>query len=215
MKLKYLHQPAKVKKGEKAELLILLHGYGSNMKGLFGFASSLPEKYEIVALQGPIELEQGGFAWFDIDFSQLPNLNKINNVEQANDSIEMIEEDIAELCEKFDCDKRQVNLLGFSQGGILSYAISLKKPENYRKILPLSAYAATDVIGTIEKNADYSHLNFFISHGKQDKIIPLQLAQISPLLLDSLNIDYIFEIYDEGHEINAENLADVVEFLKE
>ena len=41
---------------EKAPLLILLHGYGSNEEDLFSFASELPEEFFIVSVRAPYDL---------------------------------------------------------------------------------------------------------------------------------------------------------------
>lgn len=38
---------------KKAPLMVLLHGYGSNEKDLFSFASELPKELHIISLRAP------------------------------------------------------------------------------------------------------------------------------------------------------------------
>ena len=45
--------------GEEPDLLILLHGYGSNEEDLMGLASYLDPRFHIVSIRAPVALDQG------------------------------------------------------------------------------------------------------------------------------------------------------------
>ena len=58
-------------------------------------------------------------------------------------------------------------------------------------------------------------LQVFISHGRQDSIIPFAQARASKELLDPLGLDLSYTEYDMPHGINAQCLEDVDAWLKE
>jgi len=108
---------------ENAPLLIMLHGYGSDEDDLFSFASELPEELFIISLRAPHILQPYGNAWYAINFDA--DQNKWSDNVQAIQSRDLVAQFIDEACEMYPVDKKNVTLLGFSQGTILSYAIAL------------------------------------------------------------------------------------------
>ena len=183
MSLHYLIKEPKVIL-DKNPLLLLLHGYGSNEEDLFSFASELPENYYIISARAPYPLPPYGNAWYAIDFDA--NMNKFSNDEQAIESRELIVTFIDELLEKYPIDKNNVNLIGFSQGAILSYAIALSYPEKINKVVALSGYFNQNIMKDGYENNDFSKLQFFVSHGSVDQVIPVDWARKNPEVLNLL-----------------------------
>ncbi len=210
MNLEYLHRPSNRPQNEPKPLLVLLHGYGSNMQDLFSFSPDIPSEYEVIAMNAPLTTPYGGSAWYDIN---LLNAEKFNDTQQAQESMRKILEDIDEHCELWNCQKNAVNLCGFSQGGILSYAMGLNHSKEFHKVLCLSAYPAADVIGDFDKNSDFSNMKFFISHGIEDAVIPFDWGKKGETLMQELQIDYVFRAYEEGHGVNPQNYHDLIHFL--
>ena len=64
-------------------------------------------------------------------------------------------------------------MMGFSQGGILTYAMTLTYPEFFNKVACLSAYPEPKILKNIKGKKQIQHLRFFISHGNEDAVIPL------------------------------------------
>src|SRR5690349_20919953 len=50
--------------------LVLLHGYGSDERDMYGLARELPPEIDVVCLRAPGETENGGYAWFDISIDE-------------------------------------------------------------------------------------------------------------------------------------------------
>lgn len=48
--LKYIYIPARAKKAEKAPVLLMLHGVGSNEQDLAAFAESLDPRFAVISL---------------------------------------------------------------------------------------------------------------------------------------------------------------------
>ncbi len=213
MNLQYLYRPAETLPTERKSLLFLLHGYGSNKEDLFSFAAEIPKNLDVISLEAPISLPFGGYAWYDINFT---NAQEFNDTVQAQKSMQLILADIQSHADQLGYLKEdKVQLCGFSQGGILSYALSLHNPEKFSKTLCLSAYPAEDVIGGIEEQKDFSGLSFYISHGEEDAVIPIEWARNGPVLLKSLGIRCTYKEYHSGHGINPENFRDLIQFLAE
>ncbi len=189
--------------------IFLLHGYGSNEEDLFSFSNYLPKNYFIISIRAPFALDFGGYSWYDIylDFAN----NKISDDKQALHSTKQIIEFIDIEIDKYQLDKTNINLLGFSQGAILSYALAINYPQKFRKIIALSGYINESIINNnFSKN---KNLEFFVSHGIYDEVIPIQLARKTPEYLDNMNLKYKYKEYEMGHEVNQECLNDFLEFF--
>jgi phospholipase/carboxylesterase len=211
LSIKYLIKEPQSKTSE-SPLLLLLHGFGSNESDLHSFANYLPENHYIVSIRAPFKLPNGGFAWYNISFDE--DMNKFNDHEQAKDSINMIINFIEELSNKYLIDKDKISLLGFSQGTILSYALCLNYPEKFKNIIGFSGYIDEAMINIESENTDYSKLNLYISHGKDDPIIPVDWARKSTEVLKRNKIKYSFNEFNSGHTISAENFYDFKNWLE-
>jgi phospholipase/carboxylesterase len=211
LSIKYLIKESQSKTSE-SPLLLLLHGFGSNESDLHSFANYLPENHYIVSIRAPFKLPNGGFAWYNISFDE--DMNKFNDHEQAKDSINMIINFIEELSNKYLIDKDKISLLGFSQGTILSYALCLNYPEKFKNIIGFSGYIDEAMINIESENTDYSKLNLYISHGKDDPVIPVDWARKSTEVLKRNKIKYSFNEFNSGHTISAENFYDFKNWLE-
>lgn len=210
--LYYLVQEPKVVL-ESNPVLILLHGFGSNEEDLFSFASELPKNYYIISVRAPKPLAPYGYAWFDIQFDAYGN--KITNDEEAWLAKNLVIDFINEVVNKYSIDKDNVNLIGFSQGAILSYAVALTQPKLVNKVVALSGYFKKDLIKDYLPQEEYKHLKFFISHGTVDQVISIEDARkISPILTE-LGITHTYKEYPVGHGVAPQNFYDLRKFIEE
>lgn len=202
-----------LKKSENPPLLLLLHGYGSNEEDLFSFANELPEELLIISARAPLTLGYDSYAWYTIHFD---NTNgKFSDTNEAIEARDKIVKFIDEIQENFNVNKNKTFLLGFSQGTILSYAVALKYPEKVKNIIALSGYINHDLMPTNFSTKDYSHLDFFISHGTVDQVIPVDWAQTAPEFLNKLNIKNCYKEYMVGHGVAPQNFYDFKKWIEE
>src|SRR5690606_40911781 len=96
---------------EKAPVLIMLHGYGSNEVDLFSFAEDLPDELFIISVRAPLTLQPYGYAWFNIFWDH--STGKFSDDEQAKESRDLIATFIEETCATYPVDKENVTLVGF------------------------------------------------------------------------------------------------------
>lgn len=163
----------------KPPLLIMLHGVGSNEQHMFSLAQAMPDKYLVVSVRGPLSLSVGSYAWFQVDFSTgHPQINAL----QAEQSRQKIISFIDELKLVEDFDDKQVFLMGFSQGGIMSYSAALTTPEKIKGIVVMSGRLLPEVKPLITSNDKLKQLKVFVSHGKSDNVLNYQYAIIYSLL---------------------------------
>lgn len=212
LSINYLIQEPKVK-AEKNPLILLLHGYGSNEEDLFSFASELPDTYYIVSAQAPYPVPPYGYAWYAIHFDA--EANKFSDDQQAIESRDLIVKFIGELTEHYPINAQDINLVGFSQGAILSYAIALSYPEKINKVVALSGYFNANIIKEGFEHNDFNQLQVFASHGTVDQVIPVDWARKTSPILDVLKIKHQYKEYPVGHGVHPLNFADFKKFLGE
>ena len=210
MKLQYLIQEPAVKL-EKNPLIVLLHGYGSNEEDLFSFAPELPKEYYVISVRAPFDLQPYGHAWYAIHFDA--DENKFSDNVQAKKSVELIAGFIDEIIKQYPIDAKNVTLIGFSQGAILSYATALTFPEKIAKVVALSGYLNLDIVPeNIDKKA-ISHLKFFVSHGPVDQVIPVDWARKAKPALENLGLEVTYNEYPIGHGVAPQNFYDFKNWL--
>ncbi|APG64819.1 phospholipase [Tenacibaculum todarodis] len=195
---------------ENPPLLILLHGYGSNELDLFSFAEELPDELLIVSARAPYEMGMGGYAWYAINFDAANG--KISDLNQARESLVKITDFIDTIKKEYNTSK--TFLLGFSQGAILSYALSFKYPNKAQHIVALSGYLNEELL---PKNPTEEQINtdYYISHGSVDQVIPVDWARRAPKFLDNLQLKNVFSEYPVGHGVAPQNFYNFKSWIEE
>ena len=193
--------------------IIMLHGFGSDENDLFSFSNELPEEYMIISLKAPIPMQPYGNAWYHI-YIDHPN-GKFSDDEQAIESRELIVKCIDEIIHKYQADKDNITLLGFSQGTILSYAVALSYPQKVKNVIGLSGYINKDIIKEGYEKNDFSKLKVYSSHGSVDQVIPVDWARLNKPFLESLNIDCSYSEFPVGHGVAPQNFYEFKEWLQE
>lgn len=209
LNLEYIVRPSSNK--ENAPLLLLFHGYGSDENDLFSFATELPEEFLIVSAKAPYPMQPFGNAWYAINFDA--EKGKWSDNEQAIQSRDLISQFIDQIINKYNADKDNVTLLGFSQGAILSYSVAFTYPEKVKNIVALSGYINTDLFTVLPKE-HYSHLNFYCSHGSVDQVIPIDWARQTSPFLKTLDINFKYSEFPVGHGVAPQNFYEFRDWLK-
>jgi phospholipase/carboxylesterase len=200
MSLEYIIREPK-NKLQNPPLLILLHGYGSNKEDLFSFAEELPDELLIVSAQAPYEMGYGGYAWYAINFDDVKG--KFSDLKQAKTSLDAIAFFIDEIKQKYKTDPNKTFLLGFSQGAILSYSLSLFYPNKVQNVIALSGYINTELLP--EEISKEILTNYYCSHGSVDQVLPVEWARKSKPFLDHLGLQNVYSEYPVGHGVAPQN----------
>ena len=212
LSLQYLvREPNEINKDTK--LLILLHGYGSNEEDLFSFASELPENLIIVSARAPETLGFGSYSWYTINLDN--SGGKFSDDEEAIVARDIISTFITEIQDRYSKTPEQTFLLGFSQGCILSIATALTYPEKVQKVIGLSGYANFDILPKNFNNTLYKNLDFFLSHGSVDQVLPVEWARQTDKFLNEINIKHSYQEYPVGHGVAPQNFFAFKKWIEE
>jgi len=197
---------------ENPPVLILLHGYGSNEEDLFSFASELPDKLLIVSARAPYDMNSGGFAWYAITLDA--NDEKFSDLDEARKSLTKIAAFIDYVKTTYKTAPNNTFLLGFSQGTILSYALSLNYPNKVNHVIALSGYINDELVpenvSTLNITTDY-----YISHGNVDQVLPVEWARKAPEYLNTNNLKNVYSEYPVGHGVAPQNFYSFKSWIEE
>lgn len=210
LSLEYVIREPKIKL-DTNPLLLLLHGYGSNEEDLFSFASELPEEYYIVSVRAPYDLAYGSYAWYAINFDA--DQNKFSDNNQAIISRDIVAGFIDELVSNYPIDAKNVTLIGFSQGTILSYAVALSYPEKVQRVVAMSGYINPEILEKNYLKNSFSNLQLFASHGTADQVIPVEWGRKAIPFLENLGINVTYKEYPIGHGVSPQNFYDFKNWL--
>lgn len=192
-------------------ILFMLHGYGSNEQDLFSFRETLPQDWIIVSFRAPRDTQFEGYSWYDIDFNTPDNFI---DLPQAKESLDSVLESILKITNHYGLTESRAHLCGFSQGGVLSYALALQYPDLFNYVACLSAYPEDKILTHIVKDKKkLEKLRFFVSHGTDDAVIPLEWGRKAADLLYDLNCYFTFREYMSGHGVNQKNYMDLMDFF--
>jgi len=195
-------------------LLIMLHGYGSNEQDLFSFANELPDELLIISAQAPLSLGFGSYAWYTIHFNS-SDASKFSDIPEAKSALSKIDQFIDEIIEKYKVNTNKIFLFGFSQGTILSTAFALNNPDKINHVIALSGYVNPELLKENYEQQNFSSLDFFVSHGSVDQVIPVTWARNTPEFLNKLGIQNSYQEYQVGHGVAPQNFYDLNSWIKE
>ena len=117
-------------------LVVMLHGFGANMQDLAGLAPSINRKgYVYVCPNAPIEFELSpgmiGYGWH-------PPRGQATE-EHFAQAEALLDAFFTEALTEFRANDGRAVLLGFSQGGGMTYRMGLGRPDRFAALVALSA----------------------------------------------------------------------------
>lgn len=209
--LKYLAQLPK-NGAQHSPVIILLHGYGSDEKDMFGLRSALPARYLIVAARAPYPLPYGGYEWYE---SATVNGHPDGDTAQLARSRKLIRQFINQIVIKYKANAKNVYVAGFSQGAIMSYQVGLTAPGAIKGIAPLSGKIFESLKPLVKPNSALKQLRIFVAHGTADDRIPYKEGKAAVDYLRSIGLKPEFHAYaGMGHDINNNVLTDFLKWLQ-
>jgi phospholipase/carboxylesterase len=192
--------------------LLALHGWGANAHDLLGLAPYLHRGEALVLCpQGPVSFEIGpgvrGHGWFPLSGGGPMDPAAFARGKAA------IAGFLDSACRRSAVDPRKLVVLGFSQGGVMAYDLALREPGRFAGLVALSAWLPEALAAALEPDAAREALPAFVAHGSEDPMIPVDRGRESRDALLRLGVPTVYREYGMGHEIRAETLRDLVEWL--
>ena len=190
-------------------LVIMLHGFGANMKDLAGLAPAIErDGYVYSCPNAPIAFDLGlgmvGYGWHPRREEATPA-----DYEKAE---ELLKEFFDEVFQQLNATPGQIVLLGFSQGGGMTYRCGLDQPETFAGLVALSA-ALPDPSVLKSRLPGQRNQPVFIAHGRSDPMVSMDSARVTRAFLEEEGYQPDYHEYDMGHEIPPMVLADLHPWL--
>jgi len=185
-----------------ATVVLLLHGYGSNENDLTSLAPALGLALPWASLRAPLELGNGGAAWFTITTPGNPD---VQPVADATDAIwAWIDNTVG--------PSTRVVPIGFSQGGLMASQLLRTRPERVAATVVLGGF----VLGAAQPGdatlAD-TRPPVFWGRGADDRVIALPAIERTSEFLPQHSA-LVERVYPGlAHGINAAEVDDVIDFL--
>jgi len=191
--------------------IIAFHGWGANALDLLGLAPYIAEgRCIVICPQGSIEVAIGptrGFGWYQIRTGGPQDPAQLETVTRAAAAF------VDAALERYPIDRRKLIILGFSQGGSMAYRLAMTNPAKYAAMVAISSWFAPELKELANDRDALERLPTLIQHGRADDMIEIARARTSVDHLRELKIPVTFREYDCGHEITAESLQDLSQFL--
>ncbi|MBP7167184.1 MAG: alpha/beta hydrolase [Bacteroidia bacterium] len=209
--LLYKVVPARITSSTPAPILVLLHGWGSDENDLIGLSNSLPPDFIVVSVRAPYKRENGGYAWYELQFG---NGVFKETIGQAAESARKINSLLPKLVKELHADPKRVFLGGFSQGAIMSLRVGLQAPYPVRGIVCLSGRFPPDLDLNKIPAMQKTKIPVFAAHGTDDKVISIADGRNIIQKLQSAGISVTAKEYPMGHQISKEELMALKAWLE-
>lgn len=171
--------------GKPDALVVLLHGYGSNGDDLISlapfFAQALPEA-EFLSPNAPFPCEMSafGFQWFGFE-DRTPEM-LLGGAQLAGQILDRFLD--AELAKR-GLQERDLALVGFSQGTMMSLHVGLRRPQAMGGILGFSG----SLIGAEVLDSEIrSRPPVFLVHGTADQVVPYDVLAAAEQVLKAVGV---------------------------
>jgi len=213
--MKLIHTAFEPKGEGPFPAIVALHGWGASAFDLLGLAPYVANGgFLMLCLQGPMELPLGqgavGYGWFPISMGGARAADS-----EIETVVEAASEFVDEALKRYPIDPSKLALLGFSQGGVMAYRLALRQPQRFAALAALSSWFPPELVDKVVDREALKRLPTMIQHGSRDEAIDVSRGRESVETVRGLRIPVVYREYDCGHEITAQGLRDLSQFLNE
>jgi len=205
--IQHLVRPAA---GEPEGALVLHHGRGADARDLFPLLDILDPERRLVGLcpQGPLALPPGGAHWYVVRRVGYPDPQTFwptfGRLSEWFDSIP----------ESYGVGVDRTLVGGFSQGAVMTYALSL--PSGRPRPAGLLCFSGfiPKVEGLEIELGNWEGLPVAIGHGTQDPVIGVEFGREAKQLLEQAGADLLYRESPMGHSIDPSTLKTLAPWVE-
>ena len=198
--------------GPPHQLIILLHGVGSDGKDLIELAPFLAQSFPnaaFVAPNAPNRYDQGlsGYQWLSSGIRIEAEV-----VEAVKTSAEILNAFIDEELRNVGLGPESLALIGFSQGTMMSLFTA---PRRDRPIAGILGYSGR-IVGAHLMEADTkSRPPVFLAHGEMDPVLPIECLDAARQTLEDCDFSVqTLRCPNLGHSIDQKGIEEGPNFLR-
>jgi phospholipase/carboxylesterase len=156
----------------------------------------------------------GGYvmrAWFDILGADIDRREDATGIRQSQGQVQaLIEREVER-----GTPRSRIVLAGFSQGGAITLQAGLRQRQALAALVVLSAYLPLASTVAAEITAAGRAMPIFMAHGREDGVVPIDLAQAARAALTGLGCSVQWHPYAIPHSVSQEEIQDLARFLGE
>ncbi|MGL3807831.1 alpha/beta hydrolase [Paeniglutamicibacter sp. R2-26] len=187
------------------DLVLMLHGYGSNPERMLQWFAALPAGATGAALRGPLDVG-GDRGWFLLDYFL------------ANDFAEVVSaaQRVLDWQDRYAIGYRSISLLGHSQGMAMATTLHRLRPGSYRAIVGLSGFVlSNDLLNLTDSEPEPGRgVPFFWGRDPQDLVINPDAVDFTREWLERNTALTARSYPGMGHGFGAAEERDVAAFLR-
>jgi phospholipase/carboxylesterase len=202
---------------EPARFMLLLHGWTGDENSMWVFTRKFPADMWIAAPRAPYAVESGGYSWRALQPGTLRHaqdnawgLPTLSDLKPAADSLIRLVDDVSA---SISVDGSQFDVAGFSQGGALTNVLALLYPQRIRQAAVLAGFMPGGVDDFLARRVLVDK-HFFVAHGIQDELVPLERARQSIELLEQAGAQVAFCEAEVGHKVSVDCLRGLEAFWR-
>ncbi|GAC1692034.1 MAG: phospholipase [Gemmatimonadaceae bacterium] len=194
---------------ERPPLLLLMHGIGSDERDLAQLAPALDPRLLVLSARAPNRLDRG-FAWYHMEYAAT---GFVIDEAEAEESRRRIIAFLGEATAAYGADASRVYIGGFSQGAIMSLSVALTEPELVAGVVAMSARILPQFVTAMADADRLAGLPLLVVHGLSDVVIPIAYGRDIRDRLSRLPVALDYREYPMAHQISAESLSAVQQWL--
>ena len=196
---------------EHPPLLLLLHGVGSNERDLMALAPYLDNRFFVISARAPITLGPGSYGWYRVTFTEE---GPVYQPGAPRNSFHQLSTFIDEAVAAYSLDAGRVYVMGFSQGGAMTYSLTLTVPDKLAGSVIMSGRTIAEAEEEMAPRERFNNLPVLVVHGTRDNVLPISNGHELQVKLSQLPVDLTYKEYNMAHEVNGESLNDISAWLK-
>lgn len=185
--------------------MIMVHGRGASADSILGLANEFDHQNKIAFLAP----QANGFTWYPYSFMA----PKENNQPGLNSGLQAIY-DLVEKALSEGIEKKNIIILGFSQGACLASEFVARHPGTYGGLITLSGGLIGDSVSAKNYEGSLKDTPVFLGCSDIDPHIPKERVHETEEILSELGAKVTKRLYPGmGHLVNKDEIAEIQRIL--
>lgn len=175
-------------------LIVGVHGLGDSPRGFAPLLETLPFPARLILPAGPLP-SGAGHSWFPVRVRDRDPEALARGIEASLPALAALVQDVAQ--RRPTVGKPVVT--GFSQGGIMSFALIAAYPDRFRGAVPIGGLLPPRLFPSGRAGPPT-----LVLHGAVDEIVPLEGCQATVLAFERAGYPITLKAYDGvGHQVTS------------
>ena len=193
----------------QCRLLLMIHGLTGDENSMWVFGQNMPFRYWLMLPRAPYSVEPGGYSW-------RPSFQSSEFGRPTVEQMRVGADGLIGLVDKYAAsagiDASTFDVIGFSQGAVMSNVLAFLYPDRIQKIGILAGFIPQGLESLISERP-LAGKPFFVAHGIRDEMVKIDRARESIVILEKAGAQVTCCVDDVGHKVSANCLRALKEFF--